>query len=747
MTLLGHYSNKNKMMHFSPQWFSIRLLLAMVGGVLLSLGYIHVDLFWGAWVAFIPLLIAIKHMSYRNSYLLGFAFGMVLFLCATTWIVDFLTLFKNYRGLTNFSWSLLYWVYCAQLPALMVLCYQWLKRNTLVSEFILFPISVVLFFSSFPMLFSAQLGESQSGFLVAIQAVEFFGVYSLDAIIALVNVVLFKILFDRGLALKGISVAMTAAILVAWFGYGVYALQTWDQTISQWRTVRIGLVQPNETPSLKKAEVYPGYGRAYPVEMDMTERLRSQGAELVLWPEARYKGYIDIPHVENAFKREVAQLDVDLIFQDMEKQEESKEKSKRYNLAVMLNNEGEEVGRYRKMKRVAFGEYVPLVSDIPFLRQWVEAFFGNFLNEIGKGDGPVIFKSGQMNIVPLVCYETMFAEFVANAVPKQPQGSILVGLSSNGWFGDSVQPYQHIYAASLRAVENRLPMIHVLNNGPSVVVMPNGRFLFVSDYHQAGGYLVDMPFDENSGGSFFSRFPNLFLYAVYGLVMAIVLVSRLKGVRQNSELINHGFCRNDRVATVALLFAVSLIVISIYPKGEAFKVTDQSQVWKQPSDSYEQYPKSIQPNAWRVDFERIEKILAQAPLMDDGALALTTETAQFLERLTLQYPNKPTEETRKRIQFLIAKTLPAQASEQVMDLSHRYSQFHAANTLMLKELLDKPLTSADDAEQRFMKSVRLKEQYLGREVTEKLYSAQHDMALKMFALQREMSSNKLSKND
>lgn len=67
-------------------------------------------------------------------------------------------------------------------------------------------------------------------------------------------------------------------------------------------------------------------------------------------------------------------------------------------------------------------------------------------------------------------------------MPPQTQGTVLIGLSSNGWFGDTVQPYQHVNASILRAVENRLPFVHVLNNGPSVVVLPNGRVVFQSQF-------------------------------------------------------------------------------------------------------------------------------------------------------------------------------------------------------------------------------------------------------------------------
>ena len=187
---------------------------------------------------------------------------------------------------------------------------------------------------------------------------------------------------------------------------------------------------------------------------------------------------------------------------------------------------------------MAFGEYVPLVSDFPRVRDMVEGFFGKFLNEMEKGSSYQSFEAGDLRIIPLICYETMFPEFVAGAVKKaisdsldssSVKSNILVGLSSNGWFGTTVQPYQHVNASVLRAVENRLPLVHAVNNGPSVVVQANGQIIFMSDYHQASGYLVDIPYSKDNKGSFFSRHPTIFIYNVYGLLLMLMLVSLFRG--------------------------------------------------------------------------------------------------------------------------------------------------------------------------------------------------------------------------
>jgi apolipoprotein N-acyltransferase len=161
------------------------------------------------------------------------------------------------------------------------------------------------------------------------------------------------------------------------------------------------------------------------------------------------------------------------------------------------------------------------------------------VNELAKGDSHQVFLHNKVNIIPLICYETTFPAFVGQAVgeaaaKKNPSvGNLLVGLSNDGWFGFTQQPYQHIMASALRAVENRLPLVHAANNGPSIVVTPSGRVIFTSDFQKKGGYLVDVPISNKASGSFYSRHPNLFTYALYVALALVVFWFCCNGLFQN----------------------------------------------------------------------------------------------------------------------------------------------------------------------------------------------------------------------
>lgn len=526
----------------------MRPVLAALSGLLLSIPFLDPDYFALTWVGFIPLLIAIKGQKYSTIYLLGSVTGIIFSTNISYWMVDFLILSKGYQTINSVLVSCLFWFYSAQLFSIMAVVFKWLKRKSQLHESIVFPLVVVSLFALYPMLFSAHLGQSQNHFLIALQAVEFFGVYGLDAVIALSNIILFRLIMgfltnNRELEVIPKKIFTLHILLIAsWFFYGWSSNLEWEQKLANFETASIGLVQPNETPSLAKQVLYPGYSRAFPPEMAMTQRLADIGAELVIWPEAKYKAYFDQPKIAEAYQHQLEQLNTHLIFQDIERIETPLNSAPlQYNSAVMITNNGEPTATYRKMQRIAFGEYVPFADDFPILKRWVESYFGKFFNEMQQGESFQVFngdlvsplsKISQFNIIPLICYETTFPKFVASAVSQamtstpsklETSANLIVALSSDGWFGSTHQPYQHVNSSVLRAVENRLPLIHVLNNGPSIVAMPNGQIIFQSEINKAGGYLVDVPLSEHSKGSFFSKYPFLFIGIIYILLILVTL--------------------------------------------------------------------------------------------------------------------------------------------------------------------------------------------------------------------------------
>ncbi|WP_339801907.1 apolipoprotein N-acyltransferase [uncultured Marinobacter sp.] len=512
---------------------TVGLVLAVASGLLLALVYSFPSCYLVAWIALVPLLGALEGRSLAGAYGLGLVTGLMALTGAAWWIMDFIVLLKGYGPLRTAVFSGLFWVYGAQMIGLLALAIVFGRRHRILPEIVLIPVLVTLFFGSFPMLFQSNLGETQSLFLTAIQGADLTGAIGLDAVIGLVNLLVYRLLI-RARPVRWQELTALCLVLI-WFGYGGWQLSKWSGRVaaavedtSRHPVTRIGLVQPGALPVLTPEPPKPGYSLSYPPAMAISEQLVDAGAEVVMWSESRFVLYFENEHVQRAYQQQVRRMSVPLLFQDMEYRNDAQGRME-FNTALMLDHGGAVLGDYQKVKRVAFGEYIPLVENFPALRRQVIRFFGGFTATVAQGPGPARFDVRGVGIIPLICYEAMFPEFVASAVsevsaaPDQDESPrILTVLSNNAWFGDSRQPFQHFHSVILRAVENRLPLVHVMNNGPSGVITPDGRIHFQSPLGGEKGYLAEVPHvaESQTGRTLFGRYPGWFT----GLMFAILMV-------------------------------------------------------------------------------------------------------------------------------------------------------------------------------------------------------------------------------
>ena len=73
-----------------------------------------------------------------------------------------------------------------------------------------------------------------------------------------------------------------------------------------------------------------------------------------------------------------------------------------------------------------------------------------------------------------VCYEDAFGEEVIEALPG---ATLLVNVSNDAWFGDSIAPAQHLQMARMRAMETGRYLLRATNNGISAIIGPTGEVL------------------------------------------------------------------------------------------------------------------------------------------------------------------------------------------------------------------------------------------------------------------------------
>jgi apolipoprotein N-acyltransferase len=149
------------------------------------------------------------------------------------------------------------------------------------------------------------------------------------------------------------------------------------------------------------------------------------------------------------------------------------EASRAFNSLIAFDDEGRVVTLYDKLHLVPFGEYLPFQAALEAVGlEQIARRRGGFSG--GLGPRRLLAVPGLPPIAALICYEAIFPAAVIQG-PDRP--GLLINLTNDGWFGDTMGPYQHFHQARVRAVEEGLPLIRAANNGISAAVDANGRVL------------------------------------------------------------------------------------------------------------------------------------------------------------------------------------------------------------------------------------------------------------------------------
>jgi apolipoprotein N-acyltransferase len=201
-----------------------------------------------------------------------------------------------------------------------------------------------------------------------------------------------------------------------------------------------------------------------------------------------------------------------------------------YNSVLLFSPFVLNIERYGKSKLVPFGERVPFVNALPFLRDFIKWSVG--ISDWNVGEDTTVFSVPLVNkdtlkINSLVCYESIYPYYVTRFVNK---GADLISVVTNdSWYGNSSGPYQHKEIAVLRAVENRKTVIRAANGGISCIIDPMGRILTESKMYTRTEITGNVFIQEDE--TFFSKYPHLIpvISSVLSLwVLGIFILKKLK---------------------------------------------------------------------------------------------------------------------------------------------------------------------------------------------------------------------------
>jgi apolipoprotein N-acyltransferase len=191
-------------------------------------------------------------------------------------------------------------------------------------------------------------------------------------------------------------------------------------------------------------------------------------SQLLIWPEVAIPAVLDqVESYVAELEQDVAARGATLLFGILEREQGTENV---YNSVVAIDGQSRQV--YRKRHLVPFGEYFP-VPD--FVREWMRLMNLPYSDiSAGAEVQPLIRMPDGNQLAVAICYEDAYG---AEQLYALPATTILVNVSNDAWFGDSIAPHQHLEIARMRALEVGRPTIRATNNGISAFIDSDGAII------------------------------------------------------------------------------------------------------------------------------------------------------------------------------------------------------------------------------------------------------------------------------
>ncbi len=443
-----------------------QILLAIFSSILLTLSFPNANLEFLAFLGLVPLMIAVFYSrSIKNALFISYISGVLFFGLTCYWIykVTPLLYFVFFYG------GLYFLVFGYVLKKIFLLP----DKNELLSLVVVSAFWVGLEITRNYVLTGiswALLGYSQYLTLPIIQIADIGGVYMVSGLVVMVNYLIFILVKNRFIDKKRSwahlksAYIFTGIVLIIVLGYGFFRL--WEKP--EGPKVRLSVIQGNiplnwywsNTPETRKLILDK--------HIILTKEASRDNPELIVWPETSVPGFLeDDKDIHEAVKDLSNELSMPLLigsptitFGDYFE--------KIYN-SVILQSKGQVLDKYSKQHLVPFGEYIPLETNLYFIRELIP----NPVGEYSPGTKYTIFnlKEG-IDFGVTICFEDIFPELVNGFVRNG--ADFIINITNDAWFGDTSAPYQHAQASVFRAVENRVNVVRAANTGLSCFIDPRG---------------------------------------------------------------------------------------------------------------------------------------------------------------------------------------------------------------------------------------------------------------------------------
>jgi apolipoprotein N-acyltransferase len=360
-----------------------------------------------------------------------------------------------------------------------------------------------------------------------VQWYEYTGVLGGSLWVLLLNILFFKWWISEGEKMKWILPSVFIVIPILFSFYNGLDIRTLPYI-----TEEIVIVQPNVDPYKDK------FNRDAQTQLDdfinLAKEKLTQNTTLLVGPETALQEFIwesKISKTQSISKLQNLQTEFPILniligsstfkYLGENKEENSRRLNKTnewynaYNSAIFLGVDST-ISIYHKTN------FVPGVEKIPY--SFLLNLIADFSVDLGGASGSLSkdntidnFKYKEVNILPLICYESIFGDMITGKY-----SNIITIITNDGWWKNTSGYKQHFQYARLRAIEQRRSVVRSANTGISGVISPFGEVLGQTNWEEEIAINITVPLNETI--TFYNQFGD-YIGRIFSFVSVLLLFS------------------------------------------------------------------------------------------------------------------------------------------------------------------------------------------------------------------------------
>ena len=486
-----------------------RLLIALIAGALLPQAHAPFDHFWVAPVSYAVLFHVWGGLRPAQAFWCGFAFGCAAFLAGVHWVYVSIHDFGLVHPLLASAITLVLVVYLGAYVGLGGwVAARWFTNRGPVAWLAVLPAVSLLtewcrgwVLSGFGWL---APGYSQTdSWLMGYAPVG--GVYLMSWAVLVSAGALLALCFGHWRQ----RFAVAAGLALVWGSGYFLGNHRWSEATGN--VIPVALVQGAVPQELKwRPEQLQS-------TLDLYRRLteEAEGSRLIVWPEAAiptlYASAEDfLGEIRDWARARGSEVALGILRDDPGG-------GTFQNTLVVL---GEQPAFYAKRHLVPYGETFPVPG---FVRRWLRLMSLPYTDAVpGARDQPPLTIAGE-RVGVSICYEDLFGN---EQLHYLPEATLLINVSNDAWFGDTVAPHQHLQIARVRAAEASRYLLRATNTGITAFIDPRGRIVAQAPAFEP--HVLRSAVQGFSGRTPYARWGNYLVVIGALLVLAVCLYGRLR---------------------------------------------------------------------------------------------------------------------------------------------------------------------------------------------------------------------------